>query len=300
MLKVLHIENIAVIERCDIEFHEGFNVLTGETGAGKSIVIDALGAVLGMRTPRDLVRTGEARALVSAIFEKLSATTYDWLRNNGFESEDDTVFIQREISAEGKNSCRLNGRPATVAMIKELGVTLLNIHGQHDSQELMHTDMHAEYIERFASCAEYNDAWSRYCRLFLKLHSLQTEKKSLITDEAEKARREDLLRYQIDELTDADLAENELETLVERRIVLRNATKVLDTLEYLTGLFYGSDEVSGICADLGGAERALFQMPDEVSEIKELAARVADIKYGAEDIASELRAQLEGFDASPA
>lgn len=299
MLRVLHIENIAVIECCDIEFDSGFNVLTGETGAGKSIIIDALSAVLGERTSRDLVRNGEPRAVVSAMFDGLTDETLTWLSDNGFESEDDSVFIQREISVDGKNVSRLNGRPIPVSILKSLASTLLNIHGQHDSQALLNSAQHAVFIDRYTENADYNTLFMQYNTRYYKLHSLRIEKESLITDEAEKARRLEMLRYQINELTTADLKPGEIEEIAERRTILRNATKITDAVTRVLSLFNGDEERAGICGDLGGAERALYQIPDGMESVSNLASRIADLQSSAMDIAADLEDLICSFNASP-
>ena len=206
MLDVLHIENIAVIEEAEIQFHAGFNALTGETGAGKSIVIDALGAVVGGRTSRELIRTGAAKAFVSAVFSGVAPDLPGLAECGAAPDEDGGLLIQREIFTDGKNICRVGGRPVTVAQLRRLGSDLLNIHGQHDGQQLLDEEQHGAYLDRFggtdAPLAAYHTAYSVLTELLTRIKALQI-------DEAEKARRMDSLRFQIDELERAQLVPGE-------------------------------------------------------------------------------------------
>ena len=221
MLQLLHIENIAVIEEADIRFRPGFNALTGETGAGKSIVIDALGAVLGGRTSRDLIRTGAAKAFVSAEFTDVPADL-PALEEFGIVPEDGNLLLQRELFADGKNACRINGRPVTVAQLRQIGVELLNIHGQHDGTQLLDEEQHGAYLDRFGRTDPvmwvYREKYGRMQRLAEQIRALQM-------DEAERARRVDSLRYQIAELERAELRPGEDEELTERRNLLRNTKR---------------------------------------------------------------------------
>ena len=227
MLVLLHIENIAVIESADIQFDRGFNALTGETGAGKSIVVDAIGAVLGERTSRDLIRTGARSALVSAEFTALPALP--WFAGNGLGPDGEgSLLLQREIQADGKNVCRLNGRPLTVSQLRALGRQLLNIHGQHDGQQLLDPACHLDYLDRFGGTGE---ALSAFQRAYEAMSAIRREMAALQMDEAEKARRADSLAFQIGELERAELQPGEEEALLERRNVLRNAEKLLSAVE---------------------------------------------------------------------
>ena len=215
MLSLLHIENIAIIEAVDIEFGGGFNVLTGETGAGKSIVIDAISAVLGERTSRELIRTGAKSALVTAVFTGLPALP--WLEENGLGSQEEELLLQREIRVDGKNLCRVNGRPVTVAQLRELGRQLLNIHGQHDGQQLLDPASHLGYLDSFGKTAplleDYRAAYRDMARLRREIAALEM-------DEAERSRRVDTLEYQIRELERAELRPGEDEELDARRDLL--------------------------------------------------------------------------------
>ena len=219
MLQLLHIENIAVIERADISFRAGFNALTGETGAGKSIVIDSLGAVLGARTSRDLIRTGAAKAFVSAEFDGVDASL-PVLAALGVEPEDGVLLLQRDIYADGKNICRANGRPITVAQLRALGTSLLNIHGQHEGTQLLDEEQHGAYLDRFARLDGLPEA---YTERYQAARETRRQIEALEMDEAEKARRVDTLRHQIAELERAELRDGEEEELLARRELLRNA-----------------------------------------------------------------------------
>ena len=253
MLSLLHIENIAVIESADIQFDRGFNALTGETGAGKSIVVDAIGAVMGERTSRDLIRTGARSALVNAVFQGLPELP--WFRENGMgPDEDGTLLLQREIQSDGKNVCRLNGRLITVSQLRALGRQLLNIHGQHDGQQLLDESCHLGYLDRFggtqALCAAYQAAFDRF-------QAIRHEMAALEMDEAEKARRIDSLSFQISELERAGLKPGEDEALSERRVLLRNAGRLIEAVEIAHAALSGSDELEGAAALIAQAEGAL-------------------------------------------
>ena len=202
MLELLHIENIAVIEQADIQFRPGFNALTGETGAGKSIVIDAMGAVLGGRTSRDLIRTGAARAFVSAVFSGVAADLPGLAESGVTPDENGELLLQRELTADGKNICRANGRPLTVAQLRKIGGELLNIHGQHDGQQLLDEEQHAAYLDRFGKT---EPVLAAYQSQYEAMSDLRARMRALQMDEAEKARRVDSLRFQIDELERARL-----------------------------------------------------------------------------------------------
>lgn len=215
VLSQLYIENVAVIEKATIEFHKGFNILTGETGAGKSIIIDSMHGILGERTSKDMVRNGSESAFVSGLFTDLTDQAISKLRELGFEPEEDaSVLVQRTIQAEGKSTCRINGRPATVSALKELGKTLMNIHGQHESYHLLSPELHIHYIDE---SGDLNTLVKEYRNVYQELKQIQSEIGAHATDEAEKLRRIDLLTYQIEELEQANLRENEKEELMERQ-----------------------------------------------------------------------------------
>ncbi len=301
MLKLLHIENIAVIERCDIEFQRGFNVLTGETGAGKSILIDAIGAVLGSRTTRDIVRSGEKKACVSAVFEDCTDEACDWLSENGYTDSGDserTVIIQREILADGKSSARINGRPVTAAMLKSFGILLINILGQHDSQQLLNPESHPVFIDRFCAGKEYDSCFEKYKAVYSELVQKLSERKKLDIDDAMKARQIEMLNFQIDELYSADLKENEDEELTERRRIIRSSAKITERVSNAYSAFFGTDDSMGICSALSIALKALASVSDISDNLSRLSDRVSELYYSAEDISAEIRSVLDSLDFS--
>ena len=295
MLFLLHIENIALIEEADIQFRPGFNALTGETGAGKSIVIDALGAVLGGRTSRDLIRTGASKAFVSAEFTDVPPDL-PALEEYGVVPEDGTLLLQRELFADGKNTCRVNGRPVTVAQLRQIGVELLNIHGQHDGTQLLDEEQHGAYLDRFGKTDPvlwiYREKYARWQRLTEKIRALQM-------DEAERARRVDSLRFQINELERAELQPGEDEELAERRNLLRNGEKYLSALREADACLSGGDEFAGAAAALQEAKDALFGIRSLSAELGEVYQRLEEAYSEAYDLAAIIRDKREEFDFSP-
>ena len=225
MLELLHIENIAIIEEAEIAFRPGFNALTGETGAGKSIVIDAMSAVLGQRTSRDLIRTGASKAFVSALFSHVDPALCEELGASPDENGD--LMLQREIGTDGKNVCRVGGRPVTVSQLRTLGSRLVNIHGQHDGQQLLDEEQHLAYLDSFGKVESLLEA---YADKYNSLTEIRRKMNALQMDEAEKARRMDTLQYQINELERAKLKPGEEEELQGRRNLLRNAEKVISAV----------------------------------------------------------------------
>ena len=255
MLSLLHIENIAVIECADISFDGGFNILTGETGAGKSIVIDAMGAVLGGRTSRELIRTGAAKAFVSAVFSAVSPELPALTELGLAPDEDGNLLLQREIFADGRNACRANGRPITVAQLRSVGGELLNIHGQHDGAQLLDEEQHSLYLDRFGRT---EGELAAYRAAYDAMADLRAQIKALQMDEAEKARRVDSLKFQIDELERAKLVPGEEEELTARRNLLRNGEKYLSALSGADYCLSGDDEGGGAVNQLRNAGDALY------------------------------------------
>ncbi len=296
MLELLHIENIAVIEEADIRFRPGFNALTGETGAGKSIVIDAMGAVLGGRTSRDLIRTGASKAFVSAEFSAVPAELPGLLENGLAPDEDGNLLLQREISGEGKNACRANGRPITVAQLRQIGGELLNIHGQHDGAQLLDEELHGAYLDRFGKTEEPLEA---YQKAYAVLSELQEQIKALRMDEAEKARRMDSLRFQIGELERAELRPGEEEELEARRNLLRNGEKYLSALSGADYCLSGDDENAGAVNQLRDAEEALSGVRTLDEELGEAYKRLEALRSEAYDLAETIRDLRGAFDFSP-
>ena len=280
MLSTLHIENIAVIEQAEIAFDSGFNVLTGETGAGKSIVIDAISAILGERASREMIRTGAQKAFVSAIFS--GVPELPWFAENQIPYEPE-LGISREIFADGKNSCRVSGKPVTVSTLRKLGVQLIQIHGQNDSQQLFDEATHIGYLDLYAHdealLADYRQAYD-------KVSVVQQEIRRLSMDESEKLRLVETLKFQIDEIERAELQSGEEDELLERRKVLQNAEKLTDAMESAVSALYGSD---GAAAMIANAAHALERVSRVSDEMRQLSGKLSDLMYTAQDIADELR-----------
>ena len=292
MLNLLHIENIAVIQQADIAFEPGFNALTGETGAGKSIVIDALSAVLGQRTSRDLIRTGSETAFVSAAFSGVPAEVAEPF---GLPGEDE-LLLQREIHADGRNLCRINGRPATVSQLRQLGTALLNIHGQHDGQQLLDAQQHILYLDRFG---RLEPMLEQYRGAYRALAELQRRIDALRMDEAEKARRTDTLRYQIGELERAGLQRGEEEELMARRNFLRNSEKFISAVSQADYCLNGDDNGPGALSLLDQARDALSAIRHLDDGYGALSERLAAVYSETFDLADTLRDRRDSFEFSP-
>ena len=297
MLDCLYIENIAVIERAEISFHSGFNVLTGETGAGKSIIIDAINAILGERTSRDLVRTGSDSARVTALFSSLSAWAEQELTALGFPpDEDGNVLITRTIAAEGKSSCTVNGRPATAALLREMGKVLIDLHGQHENQRLFSADHHLAYLDRFGALDDEREAYTALYREWMRV---KRELENADVDEQEKARRLDILQYQIAEIEAADLHVGEEDELQEKRTLYRNAEKVAGQILKAKALLFGDEDSDGAlslaqqaAAAAGGAARYLAQAEAP-------SVRLQEALYELQDAAEELEKTADLLDFDP-
>ena len=282
MLNLLHIENIAVIECADISFDRGFNVLTGETGAGKSIVIDAISAILGERAYRDMIRTGTSKATVHAVFTEVPRLP--WFADNGVEYDTETV-IQREIHLDGKNVCRVNGTLVSVSILRKLGLQLINIHGQHDSASLFDEENHLRYLDAFADIGELLDLYSEKYHKYCELHR---EIQRMTMDESEKLRRMENLRYQIDEIEKANLQIGEDDELESRRKILQNEEKLSDGISAAVDCLYGSDDTDGAASLLAEAERELARLSKYTDAYSEIQAKVADLMYQVQDVAEEV------------
>lgn len=294
MLHLLHIENIAVIEEADIAFSSGFNALTGETGAGKSIVIDAMGAVLGQRTSRDLIRTGAAKAFVSAVFTGVPSLPA--LADLSLAPEEGELLLQREIYADGKNACRINGKPVTVAQLRQIGNQLLNIHGQHDGQQLLDEEQHGAYLDRYGHVEGYLET---YGACFAAMEETRRKIRSLQMDEAEKARRVDSLQFQINELERADLKPGEEEALQQRRMLLRNSEKFMSAIQGALWSLSGGDEGGGAVSLLREAEDSLAGARGLDEQFSQLHQRLTALHSEAYDVAETLRDMESAFDFSP-
>lgn len=287
MLSQLYIENIAVIEKASIDFHDGFNVLTGETGAGKSIVIDSIHAILGERTSRELVRTGASSAYVSAVFRDPGRQVIEKLAEFGYAPEEDgTVMLQREINSEGKTVCRINGRPASVSVLKEVGVGLINIHGQHESYDLLSPDLHIRYIDRMGVP---ENLLEQYRNSFERMHQIKQELSSFHMDEQQKARQIDLLTYQIEELEAAELHPGEQEELNKRRTMYLNSEKIAGSLATAKAAIDGDEEVQGALSAVSSAASVVSDAERFLPELHSLAERLKSMEYDLEDCSAELR-----------
>jgi len=283
VLSLLHIENIAVIECADITFDAGFNILTGETGAGKSIVIDAISAILGERAYRDMIRTGTNKASVRAVFTNVPK--FSWFADNGVEYDPETI-IQREVYLDGKNICRVNGTLVTVSILRKLGIQLINIHGQHDSASLFDESNHLQFLDAFAENDSLRDV---YTEKYETVAKLRREIERLHMDESEKLRRMETLRYQIDEISKANLQAGEDEALEQRRKVLQNAEKLSDGIHTAVDCLYGSEDSDGAASLLAEAERELARLSRYTDAYNDLHDKVADLMYQVQDVAEELR-----------
>lgn len=294
MLSHLSIENIAVIEKADIDFSEGLNVLTGETGAGKSIVVDSINAVLGERTSKELVRHGAENAFVSAEFENIGTEVLNKLEELDLaDSDGDTLIITRKISAQGKSSCRVNGYPCTAAMLRSLSTLLVNIHGQHDSQNLLNPDYHYQFIDMLC---ENTKPFDDYRQAFKKLVSIRKRLKELTVDADEKDRQLELLDYEIKELRDADIKIGERELLKARRNVIINAQSIINALNSVISALNGDDEASGIetlCASAYKEMEGVASVDAELKAIYEKLAQLADVSESVKDMAQTKLSALD-------
>lgn len=296
MLSSLQIENVAVIQKANVHFEKGLNVLTGETGAGKSILIDSINAILGNRTSKDLVRTGAAKAVIRAAFEDVPPAVLDSLEKAGYERSE-ALLLSREITAEGKSTCRINGMPATAAVLRELCGGLININGQHDSVGLLNPARHEGILDAYAqNSAEYQ----AYYAIYRELVSVKKALDAMITDESEKQRRIDLLSYQVQEIDDAGLTAGEEQTLESRRKVLANASTIRDRIAQCYALLSGGDEAPGAVDLLGEASNAVDAAAQLDGELSAGAGQLLDLYYTAKDVAADLIGRLDAYDTNDA
>ena len=296
MLGSLQIENVAVIQKANVHFEKGLNVLTGETGAGKSILIDSINAILGNRTSKDLVRTGAAKAVIRAAFEDVPPAVLDSLEKAGYERSE-ALLLSREITAEGKSTCRINGMPATAAVLRELCGGLININGQHDSVGLLNPARHEGILDAYAqNSAEYQ----AYYAIYRELVGVKKTLDAMITDESEKQRRIDLLSYQVQEIDDAGLTAGEEQTLESRRKVLANASTIRDRIAQCYALLSGGDEAPGAVDLLGEASNAVDAAAQLDGELSAGAGQLLDLYYTAKDVAADLIGRLDAYDTNDA
>ena len=296
MLSSLQIENVAVIQKAEVHFKPGLNVLTGETGAGKSILIDSINAILGNRTSKDLVRTGASKAVIRAAFEQVPDAVLNSLEKAGYERSD-ALMLSREITAEGKSTCRINGMPATASVLRELCGGLININGQHDSVGLLNPARHLGILDDYAQ----NDAeFQEYYVLYRELVRIKRELDAMITDEAEKQRKIDLLSYQVQEIEDAGLTAGEEQTLESRREILANASAIRDKIAQSYALLSGDDESSGAVDLLGEASHAIDTAAQLDDALAAASSQLLDLYYNAKDVAADLIGRLDSYDTNDA
>ena len=296
MLSSLQIENVAVIQKAEVHFKPGLNVLTGETGAGKSILIDSINAILGNRTSKDLVRTGASKAVIRAAFEQVPDAVLNSLEKAGYERSD-ALMLSREITAEGKSTCRINGMPATASVLRELCGGLININGQHDSVGLLNPARHLGILDDYAQ----NDAeFQEYYVLYRELVRIKRELDAMITDEAEKQRKIDLLSYQVQEIEDAGLTAGEEQTLESRRKILANASAIRDKIAQSYALLSGDDESSGAVDLLGEASHAIDTAAQLDDALAVASSQLLDLYYNAKDVAADLIGRLDSYDTNDA
>lgn len=296
MLSSLQIENVAVIQKAEVHFEPGLNVLTGETGAGKSILIDSINAILGNRTSKDLVRTGASKAVIRAAFEQVPSAVLDKLEQSGYERSE-ALLLSREITAEGKSSCRINGMPATAAVLRDLCGGLININGQHDSVGLLNPAHHLGILDDYA---QNRTVFQEYYTLYRKLVQVKRELDALITDEAEKQRKIDLLQYQVQEIEDAGLTAGEEQTLENRRKVLSNASAIRDRLAQSYALLSGSDDAAGAVDLLGETSNAMDAAAQLDPALTAAAGQLLDLYYNTKDVAADLIGRLDAYDTNDA
>lgn len=297
MLSNLKISNIAIIKEAVIDFDNGLNVLTGETGAGKSIIIDAINAILGERTSRELIRTGSNNAEVSAFFENINNDVISVLNEFGIDCEEDkSLLISRKISLDGKNLCKINGSTVTVSMLKKIGQSLINVHGQMDNHNLLNEELHYTYIDSFAENSdiieEYLNAYNAYC-------TCKRRYDNLIVDEGEKARKIDLLTYQIKEIEDADIKIGEWEELEKRKKVLQNAEQLISLVSNAVEIINGNDSFSGVADMLNTVSNSLVKASAYDENLNNISDTVAEMSYNIADCASELNSFLYSLDVDP-
>ncbi len=297
MLSNLKISDIAIIKEAVIDFDNGLNVLTGETGAGKSIIIDAINAILGERTSRELIRTGSSNAEVSAYFENINNDVVSILDEFGITCEEDkSLLISRKISQDGKNICKINGSSVTVSMLKKIGQSLINVHGQMDNHNLLNEELHYTYIDNFA---ENNDILERYLEAYNDYQTLKRRYDNLIVNESEKARKIDLLTYQIKEIEDASIKIGEWEELEKRKKILQNVEQLLALVNNAVEIINGNDNFSGVADMLNTASNSLVKASAFDETLNNVSDAVAEMSYNILDCASELNSFLYSLDVDP-
>lgn len=295
MLSQLYIENIAVIEKAQIDFSNGFNVFSGETGAGKSILIDSINAIMGERFPKDLIRNGKDKATVSASFCDISETLKAALEDMGYEA-DDEILIYRSISIDGKNVCKINGRPANVSVLKELSEYLVNIHGQHDNQAILNPTRHLDYIDAFAENEEIVSEYKTAYALYRKNQKYYDEVRYNVGD---KTQRIDLLSYQVNEILQADIAVGETEELLRRREVIKNSENIIESLGRAYMALQGDDDNEGAVSLVSTVSNELDASCEYIKNISEIYSRIDEIKYELKDFADVIASEIDNVEFDP-
>lgn len=297
MLENLKIENVAIIEKASIDFEEGLNVMSGETGAGKSIILDSLGAVLGQRTSKDSVRTGEKKAKVTALFTNVNKNVINKLEELDVDIEEDNcVLIQRQINLEGKNVCKINGCPVTVSMLKELGHELINIHGQNDNQNLLNPEKHIDFID---SLGNYSDLHKQYQDSYFKLQDIKKSLSKLNTSEEEKLKKIDILNYQINELEMADIRIGEREDLIQKKDTYQNSEKIIKNLNISLEILNGNMDTDGANALISNVADSLENISSYIEGLENISSNIRDISYNLEEYSNDIRSYLNDFDYNP-
>ncbi len=299
MLRSLHIENIAVIRKTDVEFDRGLTVLTGETGAGKSILIDSVGLLLGAKFNRELLRTGEQTATVSAVFDELSEDIRRTIAEMGFETEEGSVCLQRTLYADGRTTFRLCGRPLTATMARELGKSLLSIHGQNDNQKLLQKSAHLALLDAMDTDGGLNREKQTYAALYRDLRACENECEELNRGDAEKARMREMLEYQIRDIASAKLREGEEVALGTERDKLRNAERIAKYVRFTEQVLDSSERSGSVASLLGRSADAMRHLADVIPEAETLSEQLDDMMYRVRDIAGQVSAWGDGMDADP-
>ena len=296
MLNSLYIENIAVIEKTTIEFKEGFNVLTGETGAGKSIIIGAVNSLLGGKITKDMIRSGEEYALVSGSFTVSNHEVTDLLKDYGYELEDNELLLQRKFNINGKSSCRINGRPATLSILKEIAGNLVNIHGQHESYSLMSPEKHIVYID---SMGKTDELKKEYRENLIKLRECKKKLQSAQLEDSQRERQIDLLRYQVNEIEEADLKTGEYEQLIQERTKAQNVQEILKGLSAAENDLNGNDGYSGCISVLKQCSDELNRIAEYLPQSEKLSERITNAYYELQDCSQEISSMIEETDTDP-
>lgn len=295
MLAEIYIQNLAVIEKADIRFTMGLNIFTGETGAGKSIVVDSINAVLGQRVSREVVRTGCEKAVIMGVFRDLPESVVKRVEENGYELDDGEMIVQREIQVDGKNSARLCGRPVTISVLKEICNDLVNIHGQHDSQILLAPERHLDILDSYAAYGSVSD----YQKTFAELRDVVMEMKRLAASETEKEQRKDLLSFQVGEIEAAALQPEEDEQVEQELQGLRNFSKIAEELGKAYQYLNGSDETAGATGLLSSASDSVIRSAGFLSDLEPLSSEIQDVYYNAQNVAEQIAAFLDSFGFDP-